>query len=384
MKKGIYILFIAILFFFSLNTTSVVYADSLESSINDQLNNLDLTQFENFFNNIQSLPEGTSFLSYVNGLLDGKYDIKFENIFTYLFNALFSSVSSFLPTFASVVIITLLCNLLHKNKGEFASESVGEIIVFVCLLSIILLLTSQLILIWQNAKNIIENIAKLTEIMSPIILTLMIASGGNVSASVYKPAVAFLSNGVVSIFLYLIMPLVALMIVFYVISSFSSTAKLDKFIEVSSSIIKWIIGLVVAIFTIFMSVQGITSATFDGISLKATKYLFSNSIPLVGGFVSSSFDLVIAGSILIKNVLGITGVLALFYIILSPLLQIVAFSWLLKLMSGVIQPIADTKITSFCDGISKCVTYISATLISVGFMLFITILLITFSANAFI
>ena len=133
-----------------------------------------------------------------------------------------------------------------------------------------------------------------------------------------------------------------------------------------------------------MSVQGITSATFDGISLKATKYLFSNSIPLVGGFVSSSFDLVIAGSILIKNVLGITGVLALFYIILSPLLQIVAFSWLLKLMSGVIQPIADTKITSFCDGISKCVTYISATLISVGFMLFITILLITFSANAFI
>ena len=105
---------------------------------------------------------------------------------------------------------------------------------------------------------------------------------------------------------------------------------------------------------------------------------------LVGGFIRDGFDLVVAGSVLIKNVIGITGVFALFYMILSPILQILAFSFLLKLVSAIIQPIADKKITCFCEGMSKCVSYLNVAIISVGFMLFITILLITFSANAFI
>ncbi len=384
MRKFSYILLTILIFAFSIEGGYVAHADTLNDSINEQLQNLDLLQFENFFNNIKNLPEGTNFFGYVNGLLEGKYDLQFNNIFSYLFNTLFLNVKQFLPAFIAIFAIALLCNIFQNIKGNFASEGIGEIILFVGILSIIMLLTSQIFSLWQNTKNIIENIAKLTEIMSPIILTLMVVSGGNVSASVYKPAVAFLSNGVVSIFLYAIMPLVALMIIFNIVSSFSNTTKLDKFIEISATTIKWIIGLVITIFTIFLSVQGITSATFDGVSIKATKYAISNSVPLVGGFIRDGFDLVIAGSVLIKNVIGITGVFALFYIILSPLLQIIAFSLLLKLLSAILQPIADKKITSFCDGMSKCITYLSATLISVGFMLFITILLITFSANAFI
>jgi len=384
MKKSIYFLLITFLLFFSTTTTNVAYADTLQENINNQLQNLDLSKLENFFNNIDNLPNNTNFFSYISGLLEGKYDLKFDSIFSYVFNALFRNVSSLVPIFVSVILIALFCNIMQKLKGNFASEGISEIISFVCLLSIIIILTSQIIALWENTKNIIENIAKLTEIMSPIILTLMVASGGNASAMVYKPTVAFLSNGVISIFLYVIMPLIAIMIVFYIVSSFSSTTKFDKFIEISASIIKWIIGLIITIFTVFLSIQGITSATFDGISLKATKYVISNSVPIVGGFIRDGFDLVIAGSVIIKNVIGITGIFALFYIILSPILYIVAFSLLLKFVSAIIQPVADGKIICFCNGMSKCITYLSVALISVGLMLFITVLLITFSANAFI
>ncbi len=384
MKKAVYISLAILIFLFTLTPTSVAHADSLEENINSQLQNLDLSMFEEYFNNIKNLPNNSNFFSYINGLLKGEYDLKFDNIFSYIFSSLFASAKSFIPIFVSIVVIALFCNLMQKLKGDFSNEGIGEVINFVCLLSIIILLLSQIISLWQNTKNIIENIGKLTEIMSPIILTLMVASGGNASAAVYKPAVAFLSNGVLSIFLYVVMPLVAIMMVFYVISSFSSSIKLDKFIEISAGIIKWTIGLIITIFTVFLSVQGITSATFDGVSLKATKYVVSNSVPLVGGLIRDGFDLVIAGSVLIKNVIGITGVVALFYVIISPILQIVAFSFLLKLISAMIEPIADNKIVSFCNGMSKSITYLSVALISVGFMLFITILLITFSANAFI
>ena len=384
MKKSFYIIVMFVICFLLFNEINIVKADSLSDNINEQLQKLDLSQLENFFNNIKELPEGANFFTYVNGLLEGKYNFSFDNIFSYLLSSLFSNIKEFVPAFISIIAIVLFCNLMQNIKGDFARNSVSELIVFVCLLSVIMLLSVQIISLWQNTKNIIENIAKLIEIMSPIILTLMVASGGNVSASIYKPIVAFLSNGVVSVFLYIIIPLVAVMLVLNIVSSFSNTIKLNKFIDLSASVIKWVIGFIITIFTVFLSIQGITSATFDGISIKATKYAISNSVPLVGGFIRDWFDLVIAGSVLIKNVIGITGVFALFYIILSPILQIVGFSLMLKLVSALVQPIADNKITCFFDGVSKCVTYLSVALISVGFMLFITILLITFSANAFI
>ena len=264
------------------------------------------------------------------------------------------------------------------------SNSVGELILFVGLLSVVLILSGQIISIWKNVKIVIENIAKLTEIMSPIILTLMVASGGNVSATVYKPAVAFLSSGIINIILTIVLPLIALMIIFNTLSNFSSSIKLEKFSELSSSIIKWVIGLIIAIFGIFLSIQGITSATFDGISIKATKFAISNSIPLVGGFLKDGFDLVVAGSILIKNAIGLASIVALFYTIISPIIFIAIFSLLLKFVSAIIEPITDNRISAFCMGISKCVSYLSVALITVGFMLFITILLITISANAFV
>lgn len=45
--------------------------------------------------------------------------------------------------------------------------------------------------------------------MLPVILTLMIASGGNASAALYKPAVAFLSNGISSVFINVLIPIIS-------------------------------------------------------------------------------------------------------------------------------------------------------------------------------
>ncbi len=384
MKKILIITIIICIFANCWCDFTVSYADELSDNINEQLENIDFSQFEQYFNSLKNLPNDKSFFTYIKGMLNGEFDLDFNSVLTYVLNSLFLSFKGFLPVFLAIIAIALLCGVLEKLKSSFLDESISEVVSFVCLLSIILLLSGQIFSFYETTENIIKNIANLTEIMSPIILTLMVASGGNVSASIYKPAVAFLSNGIISIFLYLIMPLIALTIIFNIISNFSSSIKLEKFSAVATSLIKWIIGFVITIFTVFLSIQGITSATFDGISIKATKYAISNSVPIVGGLIRDGFDLIIAGSVLIKNVVGITGVFALFYTLISPLITIFIFSLMLKLVCALVQPLTDSKITNFCETTSKALSYLSVVLISVGFMLFITILLTIISANAFI
>ncbi len=359
-------------------------ADSLSDNIDEQLSNIDLTELETFYNQIMTDIDDSNFFVEIKKLLNGEYKTDYKTFFDYSIKLIFSDVKNFLPTFVSVVVISILCGIIQNVKGTFISESVSEITFFACILSIILLLVSLFIQLLSKAQITIKTMAKLNDIMSPIILTLMLAVGGNASASIYKPVVGFLSNGIINIFFVVVLPLITLITAFNIVSNFSNVIKLNKFSDFFSSLIKWIIGITVTIFSIFLSVQGITSAHFDGISIKAAKYAISNSIPIVGGFIKDGFDLVLAGSVLIKNSIGIASISLLIFITISPLISLMVFSFLLKLSASLIETVSDNRISNFCLSLDKTVSYLIATILIVALMMFITVILMIFSANAFI
>ena len=209
-----------VVFVFS-QSTSVVYADALTDGIDEQLKNLDLNALEEFFNSLNF--NGINFNTFITGLLKGEYNLDYNSIFSYLLNVFFSDIVKLVPSFISIVAISIFCVIVQNLKSSCLSESTAEIIFFVCICAVITLVLGHVLSMTKNVKIIIENIAKLTEIMSPIIITLMVAVGGNVSASVYKPSVAFLSNGVINVILYAVIPLISFMTVFNVANNFSTS-----------------------------------------------------------------------------------------------------------------------------------------------------------------
>lgn len=363
------------------------YADELGDSIDEQLGELDLSELEEYLERLKE--ESGNFFQYgfleeVKDILNGKFNVDYGNLLSWVLGALLSGVYDLMPTFLSVVAIAVFCGIFNASKGDFLSDEIRNLIFFVCFSCVVLLLINVVFILIENTRNTINNIANFNEIMSPVIFTLMAASGGTVSVSVYQPAVAFLTNGIVRIILDAVLPLSTLMMVFSVVSNLSVSTKLTRFVEFFGSLNKWLIGISFTVFTFFLSVQGITAGGIDGISLRATKYAISNSIPIVGGYLKDGVDLVIASSVLIKNAVGVVGIIAVFFVILSPLLCIMSFQLLLKLTSAVIEPLGDGRLSGFCASLSKNVNYLTASILSVGLMLFLTITLIICSANAFI
>ena len=252
------------------------------------------------------------------------------------------------------------------------------------MIAVILIVVADFSALVENTKNTIEKLTNLTQIMLPVILTLMIASGGNTSAALYKPAVAFLSGGISSVFVGILIPIVSLTVVFSVLSNLSSSFKLKNMQGFLQGVIKWVIGVSVTVFTFFMSAQGLSSAVIDGVSFRAAKYAITNSIPIVGGFMKDGFDLVLAGSVLIKNAVGLGAVFLLFSILLQPVVYLIVFQLLLKLFAALTEPVGDTRVSDFLLGVSKAVNYLLAIMFAVGLMIFISLLLLIISANAFI
>ena len=138
---------------------------------------------------------------------------------------------------------------------------------------------------------------------------------------------------------------------------------------------KWIIGLVATVFSLFLTVKGLNSGVYDGISLRALKYTVNSSVPLVGGILRDGLDLILASGILVKNALGFLAIFIIFGVIIQPILEIVSVTLALKLVSAVLEPLNDARVVSFINSVSSVVNFIIASVIIVALMYVVLIIL---------
>ena len=103
---------------------------------------------------------------------------------------------------------------------------------------------------------------------------------------------------------------------------------------------------------------------------------------MIGGFLSGGLDLVLAGGVLIKNSVGMCGILLLVIVIAVPLVQLVVYNLFLKLTAAVTEPVGAEGVSGFLSSLSGAVNYFIAGLLAVGFMYFMTVLLLICSSNA--
>ncbi len=386
MKKKVVFIIIAITLVSFFTTTSLIAnANDLSQNINDQLNNLDISEIEKFYNDILNNNSSNVYLKdKLVSLLKGDFDNDFNSILEIIFYNVINEVKNYLPLALIIISIFIFTAIIKNIKSNYLGESTLNVINLVCSITIILLLYKEIFSIYKISKKAIENIAKLNQIMSPIIITLMVATGSKVSASVYSPHTMLLSGIITNVFLNVILPLSIIMTIINATSSLSGNNNLNSFNDFIASLIKWILGISFTIFALFTTTQGLTSATFDGASIKAAKYAISNSIPIVGGFLKDGFDIMIAGSVLIKNALGIIGIILVFTIIFAPLTKILVLSLILKLSNALIETFYNDKMTSLIKNSSKCISYFNISILISGFMMFITILITILTANAFI
>ena len=237
-----------------------------------------------------------------------------------------------------------------------------------------------LIGVLQAGFGAMTQMKKQMDIVYPVLLTLMAASGGSVSVGIFRPAVAFMSGAITQLFTAVVLPTSVAVIVLAFIGNLSSEVRTERLGELFKSFNKWIIGLSLGLFSIFLTVQGITSAQYDGLSLRAAKYVLSGSVPIVGGFLSGGLDLVVAGSAIIKNAFGSFAVFLLFGTLLRPLLLMVVFQLFLRLSAAATEPVGG-KVSSFLSRLAGDCGYFLAGLLCVAFLYFLTLMLLICSTG---
>ena len=393
MKKIIKFVFLFLIFIVFFPQSAVAEQDlkdieqKLDQNVQLQLDKLDFSQGESVLEQLgideQELFGSNNFFDKVKSVLNGDFTQDTTGFLNAFFKLLFDKILNLVPVLVSISVIAILCGLISQLKSGFVSDSTSQIVFFVCFSIIIVIVIACVTNLLNQTSQTINLLKQQMNFAFPVLLTLMAGIGGVVSVKAYQPAVALLSGGIIEVVSNVILPMFIFSFVFSVVANLSKNVKLTKLTDFFKSATTTILVVTFTLFTAFLSIQGLTAGSFDSVSIRAAKFATKSYVPILGGYLSDGFDLIMASSVLIKNSVGVAGLVLLICSILSPIVQISGLSFGLKFVAAITEPVTDEKITSFLSSVSKHLNMLIVAILAVSFMYFICIMLLIFTSNTF-
>lgn len=386
-KKNIWILttvFILIIVFTQVSWASENMA-SPESIITEQLDNLNIDELQQIIDTMDDdlkeyIPE-INIKGFLTKIINGESIISLQDIVQGTVKYFLKEVVANWNILGQIIVLAAIYALLSNLQSAFENDVVGKLANNVCYLVIITITIKSFMIALDLGTETIEIMVTFMQILLPILLTILIALGGVTTSAFFHPvllgAIGFIGTIIKSV----VLPLILFSAVLEIVNNLSSKVQVTKLASLLKQSAVVILGFVLTTFIGIISIQGITASTVDGVTIRTAKFAVDKFIPIVGGFLSDAMDTVIGYSLLLKNGIGVIGLIFIFIICLAPMLKIIALVTIYRICAAIVEPIAKSQLSNCLNHMSNSLVLIFATVASVAIMFFITITVIVGASN---
>ncbi|HEY4602607.1 MAG TPA: stage III sporulation protein AE [Cerasibacillus sp.] len=280
-----------------------------------------------------------------------------------------------------LLLLTLFSVFLQTLHTSFQNSTVSKLAYFIVYIVLLFIALNSFYTVFTYAKEAIEMMSGFMLALIPLMLGFMATFGNVVTVTFFHPIIVFLVNSSGLLVGKFILPLLLLSALLIIVSSLSDRYKVTNLAKLFKSVAIGSLGVFLTIFLGVMSVQGATSAIRDGIGLKTAKFITANFIPVIGRTFTDATDTILSASLLLKNAIGMVGVVVIIFITIFPALKILAIAIIYKVAAAVLQPLGDGPVITSMETISQFIFYILACLLVVSFMFFLGIVIIIAASN---
>lgn len=286
---------------------------------------------------------------------------------------------SLMITVLIVIIIHSIFKAIIENLGN---DSTAKIAFFIQYLIIVSLITNSLVTVIDITCESINNIVSFMNLLIPLLSMLMLTTGCIVSTNVIQPVILIMISFIGNFITSFIIPLLLISITLGIVSNISDKIHIDRLSKFMKSSIVWILGIILTIFVCTLSMEGTLSSSVDGMTAKTAKAAVSNFIPVVGKILGDSIDSIIGCGNILKNAVGIVGVIIIIGIVVVPILKLGVLWVSFYILSGICEIVADEKIVKLITQISDSYKILLAILFSVSSMFIIGITIVLKITNS--
>lgn len=282
----------------------------------------------------------------------------------------------------SIIVIIVIHSILKSISEGLENKSVSQITYYVQYILIVTLIMGNFADIIEMVKSSIESLVGFMNSLVPLLITLMLTTGNIASAGLLEPIILFIITFIGNFIVGVLIPFVLLSTVLSIVSKVSNRVQVDKLSKFFNSTVVWILGIALTLFVGVLSVEGSLSSTVDGITAKTAKAAVSNFIPVVGKILGDAVDTVIGCSNILKNAVGIVGVIIVIGICIAPIIKLAVLMGLYYLAGAICQPIADEKIVKLLEEMGNTFKMLLAIMCSVSVMLIVGTTLVIKISNS--
>ena len=346
MKKAYIILLIAIITYI-FPTVSKAETDK-ESILTSQADSLGISTFlsdskkytEDTFGNIDV---SELFTKSLTGNIDN------STIMNIVFSLLGENIKSSLTTIASVMVVVIIHSILKAISENLGNENVSKIAYYIEYILIITLVMTNFSTIITEMKEAVQNLTGFANTLIPLMITLMMTTGNIVSSGMLQPILLLLITFISNFMTNILIPIALVSTALGIISKISDQAQVGKLSKFLHSSMIWILGTVLTLFVSVTSLEGGLTASVDGVTAKAAKTAISSVVPVIGSILGDAVNTIVGCSNIIKNAVGMVGIIVIIAICIRPILQLAVLTVTYYLGAALCEPIADEKVVGILE-----------------------------------
>ena len=313
----------------------------------------------------------------LKALTAGELDLSPRMIFSILLKSLLGEVYRSMRLMAMVMASSILCSYLTGIKDGFGEKGVSQAAYYACYIVMAGIAATAFYDVANGVSQAIGNISIFMEMIVPVVITTLVTSGAMISATVFEPVLLAIVEIAVKLIQTLLIPLVMIASSLNIVNGISDKVKIQRLIKFINQCVKWGLSVMLTVFVSIAGIQSIAASGADGLTVKLTKFAAANLIPVVGGILSESVETVMNCSALIKNSVGVLGIICLIVIAVTPLLKIVAILLIFRLTAAAMEPVSEPRIivclSELANSISVLFSMLAAT--TVMFVIVLTIVI---------
>lgn len=314
-------------------------------------------------------------------MISGEREFSLSDIWSTLGDMAFADLKESGSLLGQLILLCLMAVLLTMLKNNFAGGEIAQISRWVVYLLLIGIAIAAFIPSMNKAAETVRLIRDFIYVLLPLLIPLLASIGGLTTVSLINPALLFAISVLMSLMANLIFPLITFSAILRLCGGLTPRLSLGKMAALFKDIALGVMGIVSTVFIAFLGFTGMSTASWDGLAVKAIKSASGAFIPIVGRSLADAFDSVLGTALILKNILGVVGAIAILFICALPAIQILLQALVFRIAGALIQPLGEEKLADAVTGLGNSMIMLFAALAVSGLFAYFALALVVGLGN---
>ena len=295
-----------------------------------------------------------SFSDLVLELLQGKLPSGISGLWGEVWRLLFSYLGGQKQLAVQILLIALFSAVCTNFIRVFENSQIADISFYMMYLLIGTLLIGAFAEMQALTVNTLKSLFQFVTLLLPAYVVTIVFSAGSVSALGFYELTLLSVHILQLLFIKMVLPLIQIYVVFLFFNQLTQEDLFSQASEFLKTLLELILKTTTAILVGLQTIQCLVAPAVDTLK-NSTAHRIVKALPGVGGLMDSAAETIAGSALVIKNAVGVAGMIVVLLICLLPFLKLGLSVLLFRLLCALLQPISEKRmvdcIRSFSDGV---------------------------------